>query len=194
MNTTNSTQPTTPTVGTTDEIAVVIAKQTTTMFILTELCVYASQVLMFFFVAVLTSNLLRDEKQLLAYLSSRINENSMFEAAATMLAIAATLGVVAAIARAVPPSSLLQRLADEVLAEAPRTAYVFGSSVAGTLCAAAIFISNHPGAASQPASYWLILAGWSAFIGFAYGCAFAYAFKHRAFIKASKAQTCASAP
>jgi len=169
-----------------DETAFVIAKQTTGMFVLTELCVYLSQILMFFFVAVLTSNLLRDEKQLLAYLASRINENSMFEATATMLAIAATLGIVAGIAKAAPPSSLLQRLADEVLAEAPRTAYVFGSGVAGTLCAAAIFINNHPGIAKQSAAYWLMLAAWTGSIGFGYGCAFAYAFKHKAFVKASK--------
>jgi hypothetical protein len=194
MNTTEVQQATPLVGGAPDEIAVVVTKQTTGMFVLTELCVYASQILMFFFVAALTSNLLRDEKQLLAYLTSRINENTMFEVAATMLAIAATLGIVAAIAKAAPPSSLLQRLADEVLAEAPRTAYVFGSGVAGTLCAAAIFIGNHPGVAAQPPAYWLMLAGWSAFIGFAYGCAFAYAFKHRAFIKASKPQVGTSAP
>jgi CDP-diglyceride synthetase len=162
-----------------------IYKKSTRMFVITELCVYASQVLMFFFVAVLTSNLLRDEKQLLSYMTSKVNENTTFEVFATMMAIAATLGIIAGIARAAPETSLLERLADEVLAEAPRTAYVFGSGVSGTLFAVALYIHWHPEVQSPPVAFWLFAAIFSALIGFMYGCLFAYAFKHKAHIKAS---------
>ena len=155
------------------------------MFVITELCVYASQVLMFFLVAVLTSNLLRDEKQLVNYMTSKVNENTTFEVFATMLAIAATLGIIACIAKAAPETSLLVRLADEVLAEAPRTAYVFGSGVSGTLLAVALYKHWHPEVQSPPVAFWLFAALFSALAGFMYGCLFAYAFKHKAHIKAS---------
>jgi hypothetical protein len=150
------------------------------MFVLTEFLVYLSQIVMFFFVAVLTSNLLRDEKNLLNYMTTRINENTVFEVVATMLAVAATMGIIAGIARAAPASSLLERLADEVLGEAPRTAYVFGSSVTGTLLAAALFMQNHLQVEGPRPQFWLFAAILAAFVGFAYGCMFAYAFKHKA--------------
>lgn len=162
-----------------------IPKQSSSMFITTEFFVYVSQVVMFFFVAILTSNLLRNEKQLLDYMSSKINENTMFEVGATMLAIAATLGIISAISKAAPAFSLLERLADEVLAEAPRTAYVFGSSVSGTLFAAAIYISQHPNVATQPPSFWVLSTLFASLLGFLYGCAFSFAFKHKAYIKAT---------
>ena len=164
---------------------VLVPKQTSAMFVVTELCVYASQVVMFFFVAVLTSNLLRDEKQLLSYMTSKVNENTTFEVVATMLAVAATLGIIAGIAKAAPESSLLERLADEVLAEAPRTAYVFGSGVSGTLLAVALYIHGHPQVQSPPVAFWLFAAFVAGIVGFSYGCVFAYAFKHKAHIKAS---------
>ncbi|MDN0084482.1 hypothetical protein QU487_17230 [Crenobacter sp. SG2305] len=161
----------------------IIPRQTTASFALSELCVYASQIIMFFFVAALSSNLLRDEKQLVEYMNSKINGNTMYEIGATMIAIAATVGIIAAISKAAPRSSLLERLADEVLTEAPRTAYVFGSSVAGTFLAAAFFLSNHPETKAPPIGFWLLYGFLAAVIGFLYGYAFAYAFKHKAFIK-----------
>lgn len=164
---------------------ILIRKQSTKIFIATELCVYASQVLMFFFVAVLTSNLLRDEKQLLNYVNSKVNENTMFEVFATMMAIAATLGIIACIAKAAPETSILERIADEVLAEAPRTVYIFGSGVSGTLLAVTLHIHWYPEVQPQPVAFWLFAALYSALAGFMYGCLFAYAFKHKAQIKAS---------
>lgn len=162
-----------------------LQKKSSTVFVITELCVYASQVLMFFLVAVLTSNLLRDEKQLVNYMTSKVNENTAVEVFATMLAIAATLGFIACIAKAAPETSLLERLADEVLAEAPRTVYVFGSGVSGTLLAVALYTHWHPEAQSPPVAFWLVAALFSALAGFIYGCLFAYAFKHKTHIKAS---------
>jgi hypothetical protein len=162
-----------------------VPKQSIWMFVTTELFVYFSQVIIFFFVAVFTSNLLRDEKQLVSYITSKVNENTLFEVVATMLAIATTLGIIAGIAKAIPKTQLIERLVDEVLSEAPRTAYIFGSSVSGTLLAIALYIQLHPHAQSPPVKFWLIPAIFAALAGFMYGCFFAYAFKHKAHIKAS---------
>jgi len=170
---------------TTSDDFVATARQSPRMFVFTELLIYISQIVMFFFVAVLTSNLLRDEKQLLGYMNSKINENTTFEVVATMFAIAATMGIIAGIARAAPASSLLQRLADEFLSEVPRTAYVFGSGVAGTLLAAALFIHNHPQVEGPRPGFWLFGAVFIGALGFLYGCMFAYAFKHKTQIKRS---------
>ncbi len=161
-----------------------VPRQTTASFMQTELCIYLSQIVMFFFVAVLTSNLLSDGKQLIDYINSKINGNTLHEIIATMIAIAVTLGIVAAISKAAPESSLLERLADEVLAEAPRTAYVFGSSVAGMCFAVACFIGSHPETKGPAVGFWIFYGSLYAIFGFLYGCGFAYAFKHKALIKA----------
>ena len=157
-------------------------KKTVFMFIATEIAIYISQILMFFFVAVLTSNLLRDEKLLATYMEQKINGNTVFDVIATMIAIAATLGVISGITKALPASSVLKLVADEVLSEAPRTAYVFGSSVAGTLLAAALFVHNNPQIQSAPSTFWLFGAFILGTVGFLYGCAFSYAFKHKSHI------------
>lgn len=162
-----------------------VPRKSSTIFVITELCIYASQILMFFFVALLTSNLLRDGKQLESYMTSKVNENTPFEVVATMLAIAATLGIIAGIARAAPETSLLERLANEVLSEAPRTAYVFGSGVSGTMLAVALFTHLHPHIDSPPVGFWLLAALGVALVGFMYGCVLAFAFKYKAHIKTS---------
>lgn len=148
-------------------------------FIVTELSVYLSQIVMFFLVAVLSSNLLREEKYLVSFMNSRINENTLFDVIATMIAIAATVGIIAGIRKAVPASSLLEKVADEVLSEAPRTAYVFGSGVAGTILAVALFLRNHPEIDAPTPGHLTFIATLWAFTGFLYGCLFAYAFKYR---------------
>lgn len=161
----------------------VVPKQSLTVFVITEFCVYLSQIVMFFFVAVLASNLLRDEKHLVSYLTSKINAGTIYEIAATMIAIAATVGIIAGITKAASKSSVLERVADEVLAEAPRTAYVFGSGVAGTMFAVALFLRNHPQDQGTTAAEAASIALLWALIGFLYGCLFAYAFKHKTYIK-----------
>ncbi len=173
---------------------VIAARQSTGMFVLTELVIYISQCVMFFFVAVLTSSFLRDGTQLLKYLSSKV-ENATFEIVVTMFAISATMGIICGIAKAAPDSSLWQRLADETLSEAPRTAYVFGSGIAGPVVAVAWFIYNNPQVEGPRPKEWLIAAFVIGVVGFLNGCAFAYAFKHKTQIKrlSSHTQTARSA-
>lgn len=165
----------------------VVEKQTLGMFVLTEFFVYLSQVAMFFLVAVLTSNFLRDEQRLISYMNSKINVDTGCEIVATMIAIAATVGIISGITKAAPKSSLLERVADEVLAEAPRTAYVFGSGVAGTLLAAALFLRYHPHPQGPQTAYVVAVAVLWALVGFVYGCCFSYAFKHKSQIKSAVA-------
>lgn len=149
-------------------------------FITTELFVYLSQMVMFFLVAVLSSNLLREETYLVSFMNSRINENTLFDVIATMIAIAATVGIIAGIRKTMPPSSVLERVADEVLSEAPRTVYVFGSGVSGTILAIALFLRNNPQIDAPTPGHLTVIAGLWALTGFLYGCSFAYAFKYRA--------------
>jgi len=176
------------------ENALVVPKQTLGVFVVTEFFVYLSQVLMFFFVAVLASNLLRDEEHLVAYLNSKVNAGTLYEVVATMIAIAATVGIIAGITKAVPRSSVLERVADEVLAEAPRTAYIFGSGVTGTMFAVSLYLRSHPQGQGPQAAYVASIALLWALVGFLYGCLFSYAFKHKAYIKTSSTSTSANAP
>jgi len=161
---------------------VVIPKQRTLMFVITELMIFFSQIMVFFFAAAITSNLLRDEKQLVSYMDSKINENMWYDILGTILAISAAIGVIACITKALAKSSLLERVADEVLNELPRTAYFFGSSTAGAMLAAALFIHHHPQDGTT-STFWLSKALLYGTVGFMYGCLFAYALKHKTHIK-----------
>lgn len=146
-------------------------------FYLVESFVYLAQLFTFFLVAVMTSNMLRDEQSLLAYVASKITESALTDAIATMLAVAATFGIVAAIARSFPKSPVVERLVDEVLAEAPRTAYVFGSAVSGTLFAVALYLRNNPEPYRIDAIHVFLVGLLWASVGFMYGLFFSYAFK-----------------
>jgi hypothetical protein len=162
-----------------------IPKQSISMFLTIELLVYVSQILIFFFVTLFISDLLRDENQLVSHLNSKVNENTLLELVAIMLAIPVTLGIICGIAKAAPETSLIQLLSDKVLAEIPRTAYFFGSSISGTVLAVGLYTQLHPHTPSPPIEFWLITAVILALVGFIYGCIFAYAFKHKTHIKVS---------
>jgi hypothetical protein len=90
-----------------------------------------------------------------------------------------TIGILSALARAIKPTGRLEALSDEVLNEAPRAIYFFGSSVTGTIVAAAIFIHNHPAVKAPAVSYWLFMAAVFGFGAFMYGCGLSYAFKRK---------------
>ena len=123
---------------------VVLTKQSARMFFFTELGVYISQIIMFFFVAVLGTNLLRDEALLVSYWNSKVNDRMAFDFWTALLALVLTWVIIFGITWAAPKSSGPKRVADEVWAEAPKLAYLFGSSVAGTILAVVLYLNIHP--------------------------------------------------
>lgn len=151
-------------------------------FVLTELALYLSQIFIFFVVAILSSNMLKDEAALVAYMSGKINAHSLEEVGYILVATLLAIGVFSALAKALENVSWINSISDEVLNEAPRAIYFFGSSVTGALIAAALFLHNHPTADSGDTPYWLITLVFG-LGGFLYGCGLSWAFRRKQYIK-----------
>lgn len=138
-------------------------------FVFIELCIFASQVFVFFLVAVFTSDFLRSEQRLTEFSESKVNSNTMSELGITLLAITVALGVLS-ILSTLAPSKFVERLSREILQELPRTIYFFGSSITAITMAVAVYISNHPTTSTRPASGFAAMAAFLAISFFIYGC------------------------
>lgn len=162
---------------------IVIKKKGIGEFIFTELALYISQIFIFFVVAVLSSNMLKDESALVAYMGTKINNNSLQEVGYIIAATIFALGVFSLLARAVEGIAWLESISDEVLNEAPRAVYFFGSSVTGALVAAAIFVHNHPSPGSVGVIHWISMSGIFGLGGFVYGCGLHWFCRRKKYIK-----------
>ena len=151
------------------------------MFFVTELFVFLSQIFIFFIVAAFSSDFLRNEDRLVEFATAKINAHTMPEIGLTLLAITVALGVLAFISR-IASSTIVEIISNEVLNEAPRTIYFFGSTISATILAIAIFLSNHPQATAdtKAASAFFGMSVGAAIISFAYGCGLSYLLKQRA--------------
>lgn len=165
-----------------------IERQSFREFLLSEASVYLSQLMMFLLVAVITTNVARDEKALIAAVNSRINANSLVDLIATLIAIMATIGAVYVLKQALTYFPSIDRLLEEVMNELPRVIYVFGSGISGTMFAVSFYIGAHPEEHDLPSlARWNSIAVATAILGFLYGYALSLAIKHKERIRMSKA-------
>ena len=132
-----------------------------------EACIFAAQVFIFFWVAILTTSFL-DPGQLAELVKSRINDHLGPEILATLLATSACLGVLFAFERT-SGIAIAKEVTEFILDELPRTAYYFGSSVAGIIFAVAWHKAFHPDGKHPSAMQLLQLGGGWALLAFAYG-------------------------
>lgn len=161
---------------------VILHKKTLRQFIFNESLIYLSQIMVFFWVAFLISNSLKNEDALVKFIDTKFNNNSVSEVGHIILATLITLGILTLIAKAVPPTGWLEELAEDVLSSISRTIYFFGSSVTGSILTVALFSKLNPSDKNSDPVFWLSLSlvfGVGAFI---YGCATSYMFKHKKFI------------
>ena len=165
---------------------VILQKKTTWQFILSEVLVYISQVMVFFWVTFLVSGSLTNEDKLVAYLSTKINDNSLSEVAHIVLGTVITFGIILMIIKASPSSRWLEELADDVLASISRTVYFFGSSVTGSILAVALYSKLNPAKENPNPEFWLGLSAVFGLGAFLYGCGSSYAFKYKKYIAKSR--------
>jgi hypothetical protein len=164
---------------------IILHKKTGFQFVVSEILIYISQVMVFFWVTFLVSGSLNNEDGLANFLNSKINENSLSEVGYIILATVITLGIVSVITRVAPPNGWLDELAYEVLLSMSKTIYFFGSSVTGSLLAVALFSYLHPDTKNPAPEFWLsssLIYGLGAFL---YGCGTSYMFNYKKFIARS---------
>ncbi len=166
-----------------DKSTMVVHKKSTLQFVFTELALYLSQIFIFFVVAALSSNMLKDESALTSYISGKINDHSLEEVLYIIVATLFALGVLSALAKAFENVAWLESISDEVLNEAPRAIYFFGSSVTGTLIATAIFVHYHPSSDAAGVVRWVLMSLVFGLGGFMYGCGLSWAFRRKRYIK-----------
>ncbi len=164
------------------KLNVIIPKKTLTTFILTELLVYISQIFIFFMVAVFASHMLSEEKALVTYVDGKINEHSLSEVGFVILGVTVALGILAMLKQVLSKQDWLEEISEEVLYEASRAIYFFGSSVTGALIATAIFVGQHPAANIPGVAAWVSMSLIFGLGSFAYGCFASWVFKRKRFI------------
>lgn len=161
---------------------IILHKKTGFQFIVSEILIYLSQIMVFFWVTFLVSGSLNDEERLVSFLSTKVNESSLSEVGYIILATVITLGIISAITRAAPPTGWLDELADEVLSSMSKTIYFFGSSITGAILAVALFSYLNPDTKNPAPEFWLSLSLIYGFGAFLYGCGTNYMFKYKKFI------------
>jgi hypothetical protein len=157
-------------------------KKTIGKFIFSEFVVFVSQIAVFFMVAVFTSNFLNSEERLVAFSEQKMNDGSFSELGLTFLAILVVIGFFSALGR-VFENKYVEYYVNEVLCEMPKTIYFFGSAATGTMLAISLFIHLNPTSESSAQGFALLSLTF-AFMVFAYGCGFSYAFKRKTHILA----------
>lgn len=165
---------------------VVLQQKTPIQFIFSELLIYLSQLIVFFWVTFLVSGSLRDEERLIEYLNTKIGDNSMSEVGYIILATIITFGTILMIVKAAPHSRWLDELADEVLSSISRTIYFFGSSVTGSILAVALYSALNDSNDSPRPEMWLSMSLVFGLGAFLYGCGASYAFKYKKYIAKSR--------
>jgi len=114
---------------------------------LTELAIYVAQLLIFALIALLVSGFLTDEATLHRILEERINDLSLRELAATLISVFAMIGILSFI-KDRTGAKFLDEIMSSVYEELPRTIYLFGSSVGGTLITLSFYLISS--SKSQP--------------------------------------------
>ncbi|HEH9413341.1 hypothetical protein [Aeromonas salmonicida] len=153
-------------------------KQTTRQFLTKEFVVFTSQILVFFFVAVLTSSFLSDEKALAELAATKINNGSLKELLLTFSAILFVIGCFTTVQK-LTDSELVNELIDEILFELPKTIYFFGSSISGVMLALATFIAFSTTEDNNSTKGYFIITIMFAIMAFCYGATVSYLLKRK---------------
>lgn len=151
-------------------------------FVFIEFAVFLSQALVIFIVTFFLSDMLKNEERLTTFVTSKLNDFTISELGLTLFAVTFVLGLFYII-KEMSTSSLVERIASELIDELPRTIYLFGSSITAITAALAIFLLQNPDSSQIQASRFFVM---SLFIGisfFGYGCLI------KAGLKRKKAQT-----
>lgn len=154
-------------------------KQTIWKFTFSEFVVFLSQVVVFFMVAVFTSNCLSNEKKLLSLSTQKINDGSLIDLMLTFLAISIVIGFFSALWR-VFDNKYIEYYVNEVLCEMPKTIYAFGSAATGVMLALSLFAHLHQ--VEININRFLVITLLFALAIFIFGCALSYAFKRKTHI------------
>lgn len=150
-------------------------KKTKGQFIWTEFVAMVAQVLVFGIAFALTSNFLEDKNKAVQIFSEKIGGGSMSELAMVGLGILLVIGLLAVLAKFVPPA---QAHIDELIFEIPRAIYAFGASSTAACVCLAIYMWQHPKEnVGVSISEMLTLAGGILAVSFLYGCALSFGFK-----------------
>ena len=140
------------------EKIIISDKKTIGEFIVIELCIFISQIFIFFFCTLFTTNFLRSESLLLKFVDSKFKSLDVTE---TMIVAAGSLAMIGAlnlIQRAVPNESFVVSIIDNVINQVPKLFYTLGAGFIGVVLAIIIFISNNPESSTKsPLEYFFTI-------------------------------------
>lgn len=140
------------------EKIIISNKKTVVEFIIIELCIFVSQIFIFFFCTLFATNFLRSESLLLKFVDLKFRS---FDVTETMIVAAgslAVIGVLNLIQRAVPNESFVVSIIDNVINQIPKLFYTLGAGFIGVVLAIIIFVINNPDSSTKnPVDYFLTI-------------------------------------
>ena len=155
----------------------VIPKKDNLEFLFSELWAYFSQFLIFFFIVVLSTQFLTDEKKFEEFVTKKLPSDLWLEFGWTFVAIAVVGSITWLISKGILKQS--DEKVREIFVEFPRTIYLFGSSASAIFFSIALYLQKHPATPTgkeTPIS--LLGAGLVILISFfVFGCLVSYAVK-----------------
>lgn len=159
----------------------IVPKKTTLRFALDELFSFFAQFLVFFLGIVITTNLLRDEKRLMAMLASKAGEGATQDFIWLGVAIMAVIGILGTIASMAEGA---KSILDDFMLEFPKAIYAFTASGAAAFAAVERFLQLNPAERVGHTSVQLIAVALGlALIGLLYGGSLSYLLRRKSFIR-----------
>lgn len=132
-------------------------------YLIIELSVSLSQMAIFFFLALFSTNFLTDKEALQSFMDRSVNTTTFPQFWLTILSIFVVSGFLFALIQACRNNKFVEQIAQQVLLEIPRVISIFGSSVFALMLAITIHLSNFPEDKEPFVSKFLILGSlfWS---------------------------------
>ncbi|WP_039913266.1 hypothetical protein [Cellvibrio mixtus] len=152
-----------------------VKKHTFNEFLAIESLVYTSQLLIFYLVALFSSNLFRDENLVISFLKSKASTSYLLEMFLTIISTFTVIGILYSATKIITHPKATAIL-DSVLCEVPRIIYTIGSSVTAAILSGTTYLHIHSKEEPFPLVSSIFIGLLFFLVMFIYGFSFSYAF------------------
>lgn len=167
------------------EHVLISKKKTVLEFIITELFVFISQIFIFFFCVLFTSNFLRNEKLLVDFVDSKLKSLDVTETIIVASASLTIIGILNLIQRAVPNEPFIIKIIDNVINQVPKLFYTLSSWFIGVVLAVIFFTQNNPDPTGSNLLKYFTSILIMLFFGLLCGTGLAFLLNHKNLIKSN---------
>lgn len=122
---------------------IAVRKKSRILFFIHELALYASQIFIFFLVAVFASDFLKSEERLVDFSKARLNDGTGLEFIYVFIATFTVIGILKMLEEFIS-SRVIKDVLLDVVKEVPKIIYLFGSTATSVMIASALYLYQNP--------------------------------------------------